>query len=778
MKIYLTILLSLLGLVENGPKPRIFMIGDSTMANKPLIDNPERGWGQLFPVFFEPGVEIKNYAMNGRSTKSFINEHRWDSVLAQLKPGDWVMIQFGHNDQKISDSNRYAAPHTTYKQNLVRFVQEARAKGANPVLLTPAMRRKFDDKGNFVDQHGEYPDVVREVAAANKVPLIDLHKSTEALLVQHGVEGSVKLFKTTPAGHYSTLPDGVEDNTHFNTYGATLVAGLAAKAIYDQQLPLAQYLAKTPFEGKYRFDLPEIYEPHFRKDTFNIQAFGAKADGFTLNTQSINKAIETCSEKGGGVVLIPEGMWLTGPVTMKSNVNLHLVAGSVLQFTEDHSKYPMVETTYEGLHAYRCQAPVWGVNLENIAITGKGIIDGNGDSWRAVKRDKLTETQWKKLVASGGLTGEGKDSTTWYPSQGSYKGSKVKLAGVIMPDKKAADYVEIKDFLRPNLISLTGCKNVLLEDVTFQNSPAWCLHPLLCEHITLRNVYAKNPWYAQNGDGVDLESCSNARITGCTFDVGDDGICIKSGRDEQGRKRGKPTENTIVDNCTVYHAHGGFVIGSEMSGGARNLFVSNCTFMGTDIGLRFKTTRGRGGVVEKIYISNIAMKDIPGEAILFDMYYMAKDPVPLAGEKREAPRVEVFPVTEATPQFRDFHISNVVCRGAEKAVFIRGLPEMPISGIHMDHLAISARKGIECMEAKDIHLTDVQLFTKDQGPLVTVRGSQDISLNNIRYDQAGTFLSVQGENTRNIVVTGTDVPKSKESTQFSAGATPKSLQVR
>jgi len=215
-----------------------------------------------------------------------------------------------------------------------------------------------------------------------------------------------------------------------------------------------------------------------------------------------------------------------------------------------------------------------------------------------------------------------------------------------------------------------------------------------------------------------------------------------------------------------------------MSGGARNLFVSNCTFMGTDIGLRFKTTRGRGGVVEKIYISNIAMKDIPGEAILFDMYYMAKDPVPLAGEKREAPKVEVIPVTEATPQFRDFHISHVVCRGAEKAVFIRGLPEMPISGIHMDHLAISARKGIECMEAKDIHLTDVQLFTKDQGPLVTVRGSQDISLNNIRYDQAGTFMSVQGENTRNIVVTGTAVPKSKESTQFSAGATSKSLQVR
>jgi DNA sulfur modification protein DndE len=355
-------------------------------------------------------------------------------------------------------------------------------------------------------------------------------------------------------------------------------------------------------------------------------------------------------------------------------VELHVSRDALLQFTTEFDQYPLIETNYEGLAAMRCQPPVSATDAENIAITGSGIIDGAGDAWRQVKKDKLTESQWKRLTASGGLVSA--DNRTWYPSEKSQKGSSVKLAGVIDPNKTKADHEEIKDFLRPNMIVLTRCKKVLLQDVTFQNSPAWCIHPLLCEHITLRRLTVKNPWYAQNGDGVDLESCRFGRVEDCVFDVGDDAICIKSGRDEQGRKRGVPTENFIINGNTVYHAHGGFVIGSEMSGGARNLFVSNCNFLGTDIGLRFKTTRGRGGIVEKIFIKDINMTNIPGEAILFDMYYMAKDPVPLAGEKNPDIKVETFPVTEATPQFRDFHISNVVCRGAARGIFIRGLPEI------------------------------------------------------------------------------------------------------
>ncbi|HVT83665.1 MAG TPA: glycoside hydrolase family 28 protein, partial [Chitinophagaceae bacterium] len=372
-----------------------------------------------------------------------------------------------------------------------------------------------------------------------------------------------------------------------------------------------------------------VHFPSFKKDTFNIVSFGAVADGITLNTNSINNAINACSQKGGGVVLIPHGMWMTGPIILKSNVNLHLAKNAVLQFTKDLDQYPLVKGNWEGLPQMRNQSPVSANNAVNIAITGNGIIDGNGDAWRMVRKDKLNETQWKKLLESGGVLND--DKKTWYPSEKSLKGSQLKNPGVISPDKTAAFYDSIKDFLRPNLLVLESCKKVLLEDVTFQNSPAWCLHPLMCEDLTIRNIYAKNPWYAQNGDGIDVESCKNVLIEGSTFDVGDDGICVKSGRDEAGRKRGMPTENMIVRNCIVYHAHGGFVIGSEMSGGARNIYVSDCTFMGTDVGLRFKTTRGRGGIVENIFIKNITMKDIATQAILFDMYYMSQDPVPLSG---------------------------------------------------------------------------------------------------------------------------------------------------
>lgn len=518
-----------------------------------------------------------------------------------------------------------------------------------------------------------------------------------------------------------------------------------------------------------------VKQPVFRKDSFNIVKFGARADGISLNTKSINDAIDACNKKGGGVVVVPPGFWLTGPIVLKSNVNLHLQKNSVLQFTSDFNQYPLVEGNWEGLSQMRNQSPVSATKAVNIAITGFGILDGNGDAWRMVKKDKLTETQWKRLVASGGVLGE--DKKTWYPSEKSLKGSKLKNPGEITKDKTPEFYESIKDFLRPNMLVFTSCKTVLLEGVTFQNSPAWCLHPLMCENLTVRDVYAKNPWYAQNGDGIDVESCKNVLIEGSTFDVGDDGICIKSGRDEAGRKRGMPTENLICRNNTVYHAHGGFVIGSEMSGGARNLWVDNCTFIGTDIGLRFKTTRGRGGVVENIYINNIAMKDIVGEAILFDMYYAAQDPVPLAGEKREPPKVETLPVTEATPQFKNFYIKNIICNGAEKAIFVRGLPEMNIKNIVMESMILQAKKGLDMTEATNIILKNVQLLTRESDPVMNIHNSQNITLSHITYNAADVLLNVSGEKSNGIAVSATDATRAKKGVAVSYGAKESAVKV-
>lgn len=523
--------------------------------------------------------------------------------------------------------------------------------------------------------------------------------------------------------------------------------------------------------------LPVITAPKFRKDTINITKHGAVPDGNTLNTIRINSAIDILSKRGGGVVLIPAGLWLTGPIVLKSNVNLHLATGATLLFTKNFGSYPLVKANWEGIPQMRNQSPISATGAVNIAITGNGIIDGNGDAWRMVKKDKLNETQWKKLVSSGGVLSD--DKKTWFPSESSVSGSKLTNPGAISQEKDDAFYASVKDFLRPNLVVLTNCKSILLDGITFQNSPAWCLHPLMCENLIVRNIFVKNPWYAQNGDGIDVESCKNVLIESSTFDVGDDALCMKSGRDAEGRKRGMPTENVIIRGCTVYASHGGFVIGSEMSGGAKNIYVSNCTFIGTDIGLRFKTTRGRGGVVENIFIKDIYMKDIVGEAILFDMYYMAKDPIPLAGEKRELPKVEFKPVDETTPVFKNFHVSNVYCNGADKAIFVRGLPEMHIKDIVLENMVLQADKGFDIQEASGITFKNIKVISEETNPVIDVVQSDGLLFDNISYKEGSQLLfRINGERSNGIQIKNTDASKAKEKISYELGASEKAVTIK
>jgi len=223
----------------------IYLIGDSTMADKPLQGNPERGWGQILCEFFNQNVTIYNHAVNGRSTKSFIDEGRWQTVYDSLNNGDYVLIQFGHNDQKEYDSTRYADPHGAYRLNIERFIKESRNKNVIPLLITPVMRRRFDENGQFYDTHGAYPDVVRSVAREMNVPLIDLHRSSRDMIVSEGEEGSKKIFLWVEPGEFERFPQGKQDNTHFSEYGATIIAGLVVDDIRRLDVNLKRYIIES-----------------------------------------------------------------------------------------------------------------------------------------------------------------------------------------------------------------------------------------------------------------------------------------------------------------------------------------------------------------------------------------------------------------------------------------------------------------------------------------------------------------------------------------------------
>jgi len=460
---------------------------------------------------------------------------------------------------------------------------------------------------------------------------------------------------------------------------------------------------------------PQPALPQIPANTVSLADFG-KGDGATLNTEAFEAAFATLAAKGGGKIIVPPGTWLTGPIHFRSRTELHVERGALIKFSGDFKLYPLTVIDLKGEKEVDSTSPISGIDLEDVAITGAGIIDGEGDAWRPLKKDKLGDGDWKTVVKSGGVVDD--KGTTWYPSREAMTGGKIAEALRKANSLNVAEYEPAHEFLRPKMLRFIGCKRVLLQDTTFQNPPNWTLNPVLCDDVSILNVQVRNLPNAQNSDALDLESCRHAIIRNCTFDVGDDGICLKSGKDAPGRRIGVPTEDVLIEGCTVYHAHGGFTIGSEMSGGVRNIRVDNCTFMGTDIGLRFKSTRGRGGVVEKIYVSNVHMTDIPGDAINFNLYYGGRSPL-----DETAGNVETNfpPVTEETPQFRDIHIENVTCRGAKKAIVLEGLPEMAIRDIALKNVAITSQQGVFVTDAENISFENVRVENKSGEALKTFR---------------------------------------------------------
>jgi len=467
---------------------------------------------------------------------------------------------------------------------------------------------------------------------------------------------------------------------------------------------------------------------------YDVTKYGAKKDSSAKATIAISKAIDAASKAGGGTVYFPAGKYLTGPIHLKSNITIFIDAGAELHFSDDFDDYlPMVESRYEGVDLKSFSPLFYAYKVENITITGRGKINGHGKKW------------WDYVLN--------------FPKD--QPRNKWQLAfdaankNIILSDDSAQTK---RGFLRPPFIQPMYCKNILIDGITITNSPFWTINPEFCENITVNAVTIDNP-LSPNTDGINAESCKYVHVSNCHISVGDDCITIKSGKDIPGRLKNMPAENYTITNCTMLNGHGGVVIGSEMSGGVKKIVITNCIFDGTDRGIRIKTTRGRGGIVEDIRVDNIVMKNIKQQAIVLDMQYS---------------RVPAEPVSERTPQFRNIRLSNITAY-TKQAMYINGLDEMPVQEISLNDIVFEAETGITIKNAKDIELHNVRVNTKT-GPALQaekttrldidgllsakpITGVPLIKLDNVQevlirnsWSFAGTkiFAMINGADTKNV----------------------------
>ncbi len=441
---------------------------------------------------------------------------------------------------------------------------------------------------------------------------------------------------------------------------------------------------------------------------FDITAFGANPAGNSLCTNAVNAAIEACVAAGGGTVLIPSGKFLTGPIELKSNIQLRLDAGARLVFNDDPGLYPIVESRWEGAEVPVFMPMIYGRGVRNVSVIGLDTLEGRGApkaqgtlNDRGIANEQGARDRRGTLdgqyatVGQGTLDGQG---SAWW---------------------KAFRNKQLP-YPRPRLISFEDCDNVSIENIACVNSPSWTIHPIRCSNVAIRGLHIKNPSDSPNTDGINPDSCSNVHISGCHIDVGDDCITLKSGTEKSAYRIA--CENIVITGCTLAHGHGGVVIGSEMSGGVRNVSITDCIFDGTDRGIRMKTRRGRGGIVEDIRISNCVMEDVLCPIVMHQFYFCGE-----GGKEIRVWDKNPHPVELDTPAFHRIHFYHITARNASiAAAFLYGLPEMPISDVSFNTVNISmkadaqagipammdgiepvARRGFICRNTKNLSFTDV-----------------------------------------------------------------------
>lgn len=411
------------------------------------------------------------------------------------------------------------------------------------------------------------------------------------------------------------------------------------------------------------FEMPQLERPRFPDVVFSITDFGAEPGGEVKNTKAINDSIAACAAAGGGIVRIPAGTWLTGAVHLKSNVNLYLAQDAVLRFSDNPEDYlPVVFTRWAGFECYNYSPLIYARDAQNIAITGPGTLDGNGRSW------------WGWFERQAGT------ATRMYQEQ---------ILKGISPEKRI--YGSVEDGLRPQFISPIQCSNVLLEGFTIaQPGPFWTIDLIYCDRVIVRKLRVFTEG-GPNTDGLNVDSSANVLVEHCFFNTGDDCICMKSGMNEDGWRVGRPTENVVVRYNRTAVGHGGTVFGSDMSGDIRNVYVHSCIYHGTDVGIRLKSTRGRGGVIENLWFEHIDMKDIRREAIDITTAYRAW-----------------MGTTEGkAPTFRNLIFRNINVAQAARAASIEGLPEAPIKGLRLENTTIEAREGVSAEWLEGLELVNV-----------------------------------------------------------------------
>lgn len=407
--------------------------------------------------------------------------------------------------------------------------------------------------------------------------------------------------------------------------------------------------------------------------SFNVRDFGAVPDGATMDTAAIARAVAACSSAHGGTVTFPAGRYLTGAIILESNITLDLQPGSELLYSPNPSDSPIVPNRWESTAAFTHAPLIYANGKENISVTGRGTINGQGANW-----------WWRDGRDVPSRAAEIKPAIeAWH-----------RLFDRIEKGEKpeASEFALAADYLRPSLVQFYRCKNVLVEGVTLTESPMWLLHPIFSENVAIRGVTFVST--GTNGDGIDVDSSSNVRISDCFFSTADDCIVIKSGRDADGRRAARPTEHVTITNCVMYRGHGAVVIGSETSGGIRDIVASNIVASGTQRGVRIKSMRGRGNTVENLRFDNFVIEGATEEAIEITTLYQDQPPEPFSAR---------------TPIFRNIAFSNMTIIGAAQVASIHGLPEKSIEQLRFSDITASGAEGFICDYSNDIELHNVRV---------------------------------------------------------------------